>query len=399
MIPSARRGAGARGFSEVSTAKAKIALAAGTVLLAAAVALWGMKKSLSIRVPHGVPVGASVRTPGEIATLIQTLEAYVPSLHRNPARDRFRLSLYLHPVDGGSAGRTFPLGEGLEAQQVQWATLLGCDGRTVWFKLGDLGGVDLETGRRIGPADLRAANPQLAGPWDDPRRFSFDRALQLSLADRTVVEIDPGSLKATPLPLDRTAAANRMTSDAQDYLCAGVRPSPAEWLGLHSPEEADTEFRPKSRLTRGNRQVSAKVLRHLYRGQLGPELERGHREILSLVPISSETYLNAAFVRAGAGQEPLLLTEGAGHLMVFTSTPGLAGTLVVARVDPQGNVAWKTDTGIDRFKLAQILPDPRQVAFIGTRPPAAGKVPEPILVIIDTRTGEASTSTLWRSPR
>lgn len=392
-----RRSGGAnRSFLEVSAAKGRIVLVAGVVLLVAALAFWVMKKPLSIRVPHGVPVGESVRTPREIATLIQTLEAYVPSLHRKPGKDRYRLSLFLYPVDGGSAGRLFPLAEGLEAQETHWARLLGSDGRTVWFRVKEIGGVNLETGQRIGPQDLRAANPGLAETWDDPRRCSFGRCLQVSLVDRTVVEIDPQTLKASPVSRDRLTAAPQGTPEIQDYLCAGVRPAPTEWLGLHSPEEAAKEYRPRSRLSQANRQVSAKSMRRLYRGQLGPELDRGHREILSLTPHSEDEYFDAAFVRAGPGLGPLELADPAGHLMVFTSASGLAGTLVVARMDPQGNVAWKVDTGIDRFKLGQILPDPRQVTFIGTRPPVANQVPEPILVILDTRTGGVSTSTLWK---
>lgn len=85
-----------------------------------------------------------------------------------------------------------------------------------------------------------------------------------------------------------------------------------------------------------------------------------------------------------------------GYLMVHTSAPGLAGTLVVARVDPRGNLVWTADTGIDRFKLTQILPDPRHVAFIGTRPAVAGQVPEPILVSVDTQSGALSSTTLWQ---
>ncbi len=40
-----------------------------------------------------------------LATPIRTLEPYVPSLHRNPDNDRFRLALFLYLADGRSPGR------------------------------------------------------------------------------------------------------------------------------------------------------------------------------------------------------------------------------------------------------------------------------------------------------
>lgn len=382
-------------FLQVSSIQGRIVFLAALALLAVSLVLWGVRRAFMIRVPHGVPVGESVRAPDAVATLIQTLEPYVPSLQGNAGKERYQLALFLSPVPGASPGRRIPLARHLTARDAHGASLLGCDGRTVWLKLGELGGVELATGRRIGPAELRAANPALAESWDDPRRISFGRTLQVTLSDRSVLEIEPVSLMATPVSRERIPVPLQGTPKIQDFLCVGVRPSPTEWLGWHSPEEA-AEYRPKSRLTRANHQASAKVMRRLYRGQLGPELDRGSREILSLTALSDDAYLDAAWVRVGPGLDPLALLDGAGYLMVCTSAPGLAGTLVVARVDPQGKVVWKTDTGIDRFKLAQILPDPRHMAFIGPRLPVAGKVPEPILVTVDTQTGVASTSTLWQ---
>ncbi|MBK8741352.1 MAG: hypothetical protein IPM02_18380 [Betaproteobacteria bacterium] len=383
-------------FLRVSAAKSKIMLIASIVLVVGVLAFWGVTQALSIRVPHGAPSGNSVRAGGEIATLIQTLETYVPSLHRNPDNDRYHLSLFLYPVDGSSPGRLVPLAKNLRAQEAGWAKLLGGDGRTVWFSVNGIGGLDLATGKRIGPTELRAANPTLAESWDDPRRISFDNRLRLTLPDRrTVVEIDPQTLKATPAQPERTQTALPLAPGVQDFLSSGVRPSPEVWLGLHSPQEAERDYKPKSWLTRAGRQPDAKEMRRLYQGQLGPELAQGNREILSMTPLSNDAYLNAAFVRSGPGADTLRLSDPDGFLMVFTSAPGLAGTLVVARVNADGKLAWKVDTGIDRFKLSQVLPDPRFAAFVGTRPAVPGKVPEPILVAIDMRSGAQSTSTLW----
>lgn len=225
----------------VSEEKSKILFITALVLMVGALATWGMKRALSIRVPHGAPLGDSVRASDEIATLIQTLESYAPSL-----------------------------------------------------------------------------------------------------------------------------------------------------------PEAARDYKPKSWLTRANRPPDAKEQRRFHRGQLGPELAKGNREVLSMTPLSNDEYLNAAFVRSSLGGDPLRLSTPEGFLMVFTSAPGLAGTLVAARVNAEGKLACRVDTGIDRFKLSQILPDARYVAFVGTRPAVPDKVPEPILVLIDTKSGALTTSTLWK---
>ena len=67
---------------------------------------------------------------------------------------------------------------------------------------------------------------------------------------------------------------------------------------------------------------------------------------------------------------------------------------MVARVERSGKIGWSADTRIG--KLDQVFPDRAYVVFIGTRPAAAGKVPEPIVVSVDNQSGRVSTSTLWK---
>jgi hypothetical protein len=68
-----------------------------------------------------------------------------------------------------------------------------------------------------------------------------------------------------------------------------------------------------------------------------------------------------------------------------------------ARVDiAMANLIWRADTGIDRFRLAQILPGTSSIAFIGPRPQVPNKLSEPLLVIVESGTGKTSTSTLWK---
>jgi len=225
--------------------------------------------------------------------------------------------------------------------------------------------------------------------------MEFDQRLRIMTADRQrVYEVTPETLQAV---LANPRRANSpFDSTSQDFLSSGVRISPTEWLGVLSPKAAAVVYKPKAWLSRSNRADDAKEQRSFYRLQLGPELDRGNREILSQERVSADEYFNAAFVRAGPDADPLRLSGPDGFLMIYTSRPGLGGTLVVAHMDTVGKILWSTDTGIDRFKLSQILPDPRFIAFIGTRPPVADKVSEPILIIVDSQSGAASAVSLWQ---
>jgi hypothetical protein len=81
-------------------------------------------------------------------------------------------------------------------------------------------------------------------------------------------------------------------------------------------------------------------------------------------------------------------------LMIHASAAG--GTLVVSCIDDQGNLLWTNDTGLDRFTLKQILPGEHVLAFIGTRPPVPNKLSEPLIVLVDSKSGKLTTQSLWR---
>jgi hypothetical protein len=378
----------------------QLKLAVGVLVVACAVAavVWFKNTVLVIESSTGTPFGSSVRADDRIATLIQALEPYTPSLHRDPSKDRYRMGLHLVPVDGSAPGRLIPIVGDQPVASFRLAKILGSDGRTLWFDVNGIGGVDLRTYKRVTAADLRRANPSLAAHWwEDTRGMEVDGRLRLASRDRQeVLEVDPATLKAAPVATPQRSSRPPFAPTPAAYLGAGFFTAPTEWLGLHSPAEVERELKPNAWLRRVVRAQDARELRRFYRGVLDPDPGGARSRIVSMTPLGDDAYLNAAFLRMDEKSEPLRLSNPDGALIAYTSAPGLKGTLMVARVDTAGNVLWKTDTGIDRFKLSQILPGDPFMAFVGPRPAVPDKVPEPLLVILDNRTGKVAASTLWQ---
>ncbi len=100
---------------------------------------------------------------------------------------------------------------------------------------------------------------------------------------------------------------------------------------------------------------------------------------------------NPFFLRAAAHGDALRL-QGGDSLVIFHTAPYRAGVVVIARVNAAGEFRWRTETALGR--LDEALPDPARPAFIGARPRVEGKVPEPLLVVIDAQTGKAATHSL-----
>ena len=395
--PSPQLAVTAAPFTGVRGRMGRLSVGIAAALLFAAAAAIGLKGLFNIKSPHGTPLGPSVRTPQHIATIISTLESYVPSLHHNPDEDRHSLSLFLVPVDGRSTGQVIDLGKGWRSRDLHTVRLLGGDGKTVWFVAKGIGGANVETHKLLGSAELRRANPSLDELWDDYRRIEFEQRLRVTSPDRQrVYEIEPESLKAAVAQASRGFGKSPFAPDPQDFLSVGTHSSPTEWLALLSDKEAQVEYRPKSRLSPLNRAESAKEMRRFHRAQLGPEESRGMREIRSLSQVSGEQYFNAAFVRSAPSRETIRINGPESFLMAYTAKPGLGASLIVARVDVNGKLLWRADTGIDRFKLTQIMPGSPSVAFIGTRPPVPGVVSEPILVVVDNETGVLRITSLWK---
>jgi hypothetical protein len=355
-VPPATRTAEARWFFRLTSLRMYLGLAVLAGALLVGVGLWIKDAVFSIDPGKGTAIGYSVRTDRHIATLIQTLEPYVPSLDRNHGNDRYGISLYLVPLDG-STTRLVPLRRGLAPDAFPLARVFGSDGRTLWFNVAGLGGVELDGYTLRTDAEAAAVDPRsLPRPW--------------------------GDLPLAPAP--------------EQFLAAGLMTSPTTWLGLHSAAEAERSFGPQQWLRPVVRAENTRGPRRFYLGEIEPEPVTGYSRILHMRALAAAEYLDAALLRTSNTATPIRLDDPPGAMMLYTSMPGPLGTAVVARVDDTGNLQWRVDTGIARFGLQQILPGDDVTAFVGTRPPVPDKVPEPLLVIVDHSSGKQATYSLWQ---
>jgi hypothetical protein len=122
-------------------------------------ALGGNSCSVMVAEGPGAPVGASRRAGDSIATLLATLEARVPELHRRPENDRYRLSLVLHPLDGGEP-KVVVIARGLRASDyIHAARLIADDGRLLWFHAHKNAAYDYRAGRLLMGRELPPGGP------------------------------------------------------------------------------------------------------------------------------------------------------------------------------------------------------------------------------------------------
>jgi len=355
-VTSAQRAAEARWVFRLTTLRARLGLWLLAASLLVAAGLWVKDALFTIDPGKGTAIGHSVRTDRHVATLIQSLEPYVPSLDRNHGDDTYSISLLLVPLDGSST-QLIPLRRGLSPSAFSLAKVLGSDGRTLWFDVAGVGGVDLSNNELRSDAEIAAVDPRgLPRPWGD-----------------TPLAPEPGQ-----------------------FLAAGLMTSPTTWLGLHSDAEVARDFRPGQWLRPVVPAGSARQSRRFHLGQVESDSTAGYSRIISMNAVGNNEYLDAAFLRASNDSTPIRLDDPPGALVLYSSAPGLEGTVVVARVDDEGNLLWSVDTGISRSALQQILPGADATALVGTRPPVPNEVSEPLLVIVGHDDGRQATHSLWR---
>jgi hypothetical protein len=396
--------AGSRGESQAAWVfrlgqlRSRFALVVLVVVLGLAAAAWVAKKVLMVQPGKGTPMGSTLRTDTHLATLIQQLQPYAASLHHDPSTERYTLSVFLVPLDG-AAPKLVRIAEDQRPGSNSLAKVIGSDGRMLWLSAAGLHGVDLRSHALVTAADVRKANPQLAPIWtEDVSGIDIvDGRLRMLARDRSAAyAIDPGTLRAEPVA-PRPVAWKSPEPPLTLHMAAGLQLSPQSWLGLHSKAELEGAFKPQRWLRAVESAREAKEMRRLVMGSLEADAaSTGSRKIVSMTPIGEAEYLNAFFLRPDEKSAPFRLQDPDSVLMGYTSAPGLKGTLVVARVDTSGTLLWSRDTGIDRFKLQQILPGERTTVFVGPRIQVPDQLSEPLLVIVDHASGQAVTHSLWQ---
>lgn len=109
------------------------------------------------------------------------------------------------------------------------------------------------------------------------------------------------------------------------------------------------------------------------------------------LPAGDDAMFNAAYLRGAAHREALAL-DGGDFLLVYHTKRYRDGVVAVARVNAAGEIVWRAKTPLGRIEEA--LPDPARPALIGVGPREEGKVPEPLLVVIDANTGDVAAHSL-----
>lgn len=145
----------------VSSRKASIVGIAAIVLVALSAIAWLGRSTLQIQTT-GSPVGRSMRSGSTIITLMTRLEPYVPSLHRDAGKDRYRVGILLHDVRS-DGHRFIELGSGRDASSSVNVKLEAVDGTRVWVQTPPMMLVDLATDRVTSAEELERT-PSLAPP-------------------------------------------------------------------------------------------------------------------------------------------------------------------------------------------------------------------------------------------
>ncbi|MBL8012185.1 MAG: hypothetical protein JNJ64_16370 [Flavobacteriales bacterium] len=392
--PQARSAAFVRRYSNLK-AMVGLGILVATVIIGGV--LWLGRKALTVAPVSGVPLNDCVRTDTHIASLIQTTDPHLVEISGRGGHTTTSLSILIIPLDG-TEPFVVPFAREVDGNGYTLSRILGSDGRTLWFDCMGLHGVRLRDRKLVAAEDLMAANPGIPSRWWEDARGTdlLDGKLHLINDDRSAaLDLDPDTWKAEPVtPKPSNDRFERR--EPTDHLASGLVTPAGSWLGLHASEELERDFKVGTWVRRVENAEDAKRERRLYRGELERGSDAGHFRIRGIAPIGDSAYLNAAFLRLQAKAEPLRLADPASALMVHTDKPGLGGRLIVSRVDLDGKAIWRTETGLDRYTVSQILPGAVAFAFVGTRPPVEGKLSEPLVVLVDNATGKMTVHSLWR---
>jgi hypothetical protein len=200
--------------------------------------------------PHA-PVSDSMIAGPYVATLIETMEFRIPELAARPENDRYKLSLVLHPLDGG-APRTVPIKSGLRASDfIHAARIISDDGQRLFFHAHEPMAYNYSTGNLSyasspNPRPLSARNPT---PHDlrDPAACPDCKRPALLKTDHTLLlHRSSRGIFGTELLSRLSPDGKRLwtaDTDLQDVTELLPTPNHTAFIGQKSPEKPDA-FRP-----------------------------------------------------------------------------------------------------------------------------------------------------------
>lgn len=338
--------------------RSKAALVAVVVVVLLGAAIWIGGALFTVRTV-GSPNGNSIRVGNTIATMIGRLVPYVPSLHRDPSKDRHSIGILLHAADGSLSPRYIEVAASVTSEDLGKSRLIGSDAQRIWFIAPDLGAIDLAASRVLSESELAAVQALAPKPTG--------RLADLATGERALEWLSASGGMLSPVRFIATMG----DADAKDDIKVGgaVR---------ETIDRLDKPSQPE----------------RLWVGDVA--LDSGRPRLTSVASTTGPAVYFASFLRASRGGPLLVLPANTGTtpgvLRLFEKSRFPRGTVSLSRIDESGDATWEADLGIER--LEESLPDPVRPAFIGRLPAAPNALGEPVLVVVDAATGTTTRHSL-----
>ncbi|MBL9149909.1 MAG: hypothetical protein JNM94_14560 [Phycisphaerae bacterium] len=338
--------------------RAKFAIGAGLIVAILGIGAGLIHSVFSIRT-YATRVGMSARSGNIIATFTHQLEPYVPSLHRDPSKDRYTVGILIHTADGSQPPRHVEVARHLTGADANKATFGRDDGQRLWFRVLEPGAIDLASGTVLGErefATIAALEPSPTGRIED--LASGDRALEMLLS-------------------------------------AGGLVTPTRFLAVMNDADATRDLGPRESVRPTLDDARSREPSSMWTSDV--VTEDGRHLLVAPVRASAPPAYFSAFLRESRYGGLLRANGPSGVFRILEKVRYPRGTVFLARVDDDGTTRWETDLGI--ATLEEVLPDSQRPAFIGLRPTTPNVLAEPILVVVDAATGKATTYSLERGRR
>ena len=146
------------------------------LILAGVVLALVLAKSLTRTRTTGAPWGWSARSGDDIVTLITRLEPYTPSLHRDPANDRYTTGLLILSARNSAARSFVSIATGQMANSLGLSRITSVEGGVVRFRAPEIGAYDLRAGSLVTADGFRQMPAE-------PRRTASDVIADLATGD------------------------------------------------------------------------------------------------------------------------------------------------------------------------------------------------------------------------